>query len=60
MRFTFPVCGSGMHTMQLTSPACRLFAVVPEVVHTIPGVMGRVHRSVDGSLYPCRMILSLK
>ncbi len=60
MRFTVPVCGSGTHTMQLASSACGLLAVVPGVVHTVPGVMGRVHRSVDGSLYPRRMILSLK
>ncbi len=60
MRFAVPVCGSGTHTMRLASSACGLFAVVPGVVHTIPGVMGRVHRYVDGSLYPHRMVLSLK
>jgi hypothetical protein len=29
---------------------CGLFAVAPGVVHTFLWVMGRVHRSVDGSL----------
>jgi hypothetical protein len=60
MRFAVSACGSETHAMQLTSSACGLFAVVPGVVHTFPGVMGRVHRSVDGSLYPHRMSLFLK
>jgi hypothetical protein len=60
MRFAVPVCGCGTHTMRLASSACGLFAVVPGVVHPVPGVMGRVHRSVDRSLYPRRIILSLK
>ena len=60
MKFAVSACGSETHVMRLASSACGLFAVVPGVVHTCPGVMGRVHRSVDGSLYPCRMSLSLK
>ncbi len=60
MRFAVSACGSETHAMRLASFACGLFAVVPGVVHTFPGVMGRVHRSVEGSLYPRRMSLPLK
>ena len=46
----------GPHVMRLAASACFGF---PGVVHTFAGVgtMGRVNKSVDGSLYPRRISL---
>ena len=51
MRFA----SSETHDLQLgaaCSSTCGTRTGVPGVVHTCAGVNGRVHRSVDGSLYP--------
>ena len=64
-----PGCGKvanvmGPHVLRRLSSCiftCGPCAGVPGVVHTFAGVgtMGRVHRSVDGSLYPRRISLPL-
>jgi hypothetical protein len=55
MRLAVSACGSDTHALLLEascSATCGPCAGVPGVVHTFAGVgtMGRVHRSVDGSL----------
>jgi hypothetical protein len=60
MRFTASACGSETHNLRLVASACRLLVVVPGVVHTFFGAIGSVNKSVDGSLYPLRISLSLK
>ena len=61
MIFAASTWGSEMALVGVCICSCRPFAGVPGVVHTFSGVtIGRVHRSVDGSLYPCSMSLSLK
>ncbi len=61
MMFVASACGSEMALVGACICLCRPFTGVPGVVHTFSGVtMGRVHRSVDGSLYPRSMRLSLK
>jgi hypothetical protein len=52
--------GSGARLLQ--EPSCNRLVVAdsiaPGVVHIPSPVIGRVHRSVLGSLYPCKIILS--
>ncbi len=62
MRLVASACGSEMHalwTEAACSCKCGPCNVIPGVVHTFTGVgtMGRVYRSVDGSLYPRRISL---
>ncbi len=62
MRLAASACRSETHALRLEaacSSTCGPFAGVPGVVHIFPGVKGRVHRSVDGSLYPRKIILLL-
>jgi hypothetical protein len=57
MRLGATACGSETHALRLEaacSSTCGPFTGVPGVVQTCSGVNGRVHRSVDGSLYPCK------
>ncbi len=54
------MCVSETHNLRLFVSACGLLVVVPGVVHTFLGVISSVHKSVDGSLYPRRISLSLK
>jgi hypothetical protein len=60
MRVAASTCGSETHYLRLVASVCGLLVVVPGVVHTFLGVIGSVHKSMDGSLYPCRISLSLK
>ena len=56
MRLAFT--GSETHALRLEAACistCGTLAGVPGVVHTCSGVTRRVHRSVDGSLYPLKI-----
>ena len=62
MKLASTACGSETHGVPLEDAGISTFSTLTEVlgvVHTCAGVNRRVHRSVDGSLYPRKITILL-